>query len=318
MLLPSDNDSLYAALMARDPACDGFYYAGVKSTGAFCRLTCPARKPKRANVVFFPSTDDARNAGCRACLRCKPLDRNRPTSSAVDSLRERVRASPETRWTATVLAALGYNASTIRRAFKPEYGVTFAQFTRSHRLGFGVSSLRNGASVIEAQLDAGYESASGFRDAITKLVGEAPVRTQGCQTLSAQWLDTPIGAMLAIADETGMHLLEFGDRKALPGEITRLRQRIGPICFGRSEVLEVLAEQLAHYFSSMCTSFAVSIVQRGSVFQAAVWAALGQIPLGQTRTYGGLADVVGRPAAARVVAREWRQPGGHRHPPVIA
>jgi AraC family transcriptional regulator, regulatory protein of adaptative response / methylated-DNA-[protein]-cysteine methyltransferase len=136
-----------------------------------------------------------------------------------------------------------------------------------------------------------------------KLVGGTPVRTQACRILSAQWLETPIGAMLAIVDETGIRLLEFGDRKALPGEIARLRQRVGPICFGRSEVLEVLAEQLAHYFSGTRTSFAVSVVQFGTALQAAIWAALRQIPLGQTRSYGELADVAGRPAAARVVAR---------------
>ena len=158
-------------------------------------------------------------------------------------------------------------------------------------------------AVTEAQLDAGYKSASGFRAAITKMVGETPARTQGRQVLSAQWLDTPIGAMLAIASETGVHLLEFGDRKTLPGEIARLRQRIGPICFGPSEVLEVLAMQLDEYFSGKRSSFAVSVAQCGTAIETAIWAAMRQIPIGQTRSYPELADVANRPGATRAVAR---------------
>src|SRR4028118_1718358 len=89
MLLPHDDDTLFAALIARDPAYDGFAYVGVTTTGVFCRLTCPARKPKRGNVVFFSCRDAARDAGFRPCLRCKPLDRNRSGSEALTAPRGR-------------------------------------------------------------------------------------------------------------------------------------------------------------------------------------------------------------------------------------
>src|SRR5919107_1329675 len=119
-----DDDTLFAALLARDPAYEGFAYVGVTTTGIFCRLTCPARKPKRTNVVFFGCTDTARDAGFRPCMRCKPLDRNRPTSGVLEALRDRVRAEPERRWGEVDLRALGYDPSTVRRAFQREYGVT--------------------------------------------------------------------------------------------------------------------------------------------------------------------------------------------------
>ncbi len=70
-----DDDTLYAALLARDPAYDGFAFVGVKSTGVFCRLTCPARKPKRENTLFFDSIKGCVEAGFRPCLRCRPLER---------------------------------------------------------------------------------------------------------------------------------------------------------------------------------------------------------------------------------------------------
>ena len=303
MLLLHDDDTLFAALIARDPAYDGFAYVGVTTTGIFCRLTCPARKPKRTNVVFFACRDAAQDAGFRPCLRCKPLDPNRPTSAALKELRDRIGAEPERRWSAADLKALGYDPSTLRRAFQREYGVTFAQYARSQRLGLAVGRLQRGGSVLDAQLDAGYESGSGFREAIGRLIGDAPVRTAARPILAARWLDTPIGAMLAVADETGLHLLEFAERQALPREIARLKERVGPICFGQSKVIEALEHQLGQYFSGRRATFDVPVVQRGTAFEARVWEALQQVPSGQTRPYGEIARSIGRPDAPRAVAR---------------
>jgi AraC family transcriptional regulator, regulatory protein of adaptative response / methylated-DNA-[protein]-cysteine methyltransferase len=303
MLLPHDDDTLFAALIARDPAYDGFAYVGVTTTGIFCRLTCPARKPKRTNVVFFSCKDAAQDAGFRPCLRCKPLDRNRPASEALKALRDRIGAEPERRWSAADLKDLGYDPSTLRRAFQREYGVTFVQYARSQRLGHAVSRLRQGGSVLDAQLDAGYESGSGFREAVGRLIGDAPIRTAARPILVARWLDTPIGAMLAVADETGLHLLEFAERQALPSEIAGLKERVGPICFGQSKVIEALEHQLEHYFSGRSSSFDVPVVQRGTAFETMIWDALRQVPSGQTRSYGEIARSTGRPDAPRAVAR---------------
>lgn len=298
-----DDDTLFAALIARDPSYEGFAYVGVKTTGIFCRLTCPARKPKRTNVIFFGSCADAQAAGFRPCLRCKPLDGRQRPNLAFEALREKIRAEPERRWSAADVRALGYDPSTARRAFQREYGITFAQYARSQRLGHAVNRLRQGGSVMDAQLDAGYESGSGFREAITRLVGDAPARASERPLLTAQWLHTPIGAMLAIVDEAGVHLLEFADRTALPSEIARLRSRVGAICFGASPVLEELSRQIARYFGGQSTSFAIPVVQKGSAFEARVWEELRRIPAGSTRSYGEIARLIGRPDAPRAVAR---------------
>ncbi|WP_414473558.1 bifunctional transcriptional activator/DNA repair enzyme AdaA [Microvirga sp. M2] len=297
------DDTLFAALIARDPSYEGFAYVGVKTTGIFCRLTCPARKPKRDNVAFFGSCEEAQNAGFRACLRCRPLERQRPASGALDTLRGKITAEPERRWNAEDLRALGYDPSTVRRAFQREYGVTFAQYARAQRLGNAVERLQRGGSVMDAQLDAGYESGSGFREAITKLVGDAPQRATGRTILTARWLDTPIGAMLAITDDRGVHLLEFAERAALPTEIARLKSRVGPIRFGNGPVLDELTRQIEHYFSGRSPSFDIPVVQRGSAFEESVWQALREIPTGITRSYGEIARIMGRPDAPRAVAR---------------
>src|SRR5688500_472258 len=263
MQLLRDDDTLFAALIARDPSYEGFAYVGVKTTGIFCRLTCPARKPKRTNVVFFSCRDAAQEAGFRACLRCRPLDIKPPASEALHTLKERIKVEPDRRWSAGDLKALGYDPSTVRRAFQREYGVTFAQYARSQRLGLAVGTLQQGGSVMDAQLDAGYESGSGFREAVSRLIGDAPIRMTAHQILTAQWLDTPIGAMLAVVDDKGVHLLEFAERKALPNEIKRLRERVGPISFGHHPMLDRLAEQVEQYFSRQRTEFTLPIVQKG-------------------------------------------------------
>jgi AraC family transcriptional regulator of adaptative response/methylated-DNA-[protein]-cysteine methyltransferase len=303
MQMLRDDDTLFAALIARDPSYEGFAYVGVKTTGIFCRLTCPARKPKRDNVVFFACRNAAQEAGFRPCLRCKPLHIGPPTSGALRMMRDRIRAEPDRRWSAEDLKALGYDPSTVRRAFQREYGVTFVQYARSQRLGIAVSTLQQGGSVIDAQLDAGYESGSGFREAISRLIGDTPIRAAAHQILTAQWLDTPIGAMLAVADDAGVHLLEFAERIALPTEIKRLRERVGHISFGQHPMLDRLAGEMEQYFSGRLTVFTVPIVQKGTAYEAAVWDALRQIQVGQTRSYGEIAHGMDRPSAVRAVAR---------------
>jgi len=298
-----DDDTLFTALIARDPSYEGFAYVGVKTTGIFCRLTCPARKPKRTNVVFFACRDTAQEAGFRPCLRCKPLDIKPPASEALRVLQQRIKAEPDRRWSAGDLKSLGYDPSTVRRAFQREYGVTFAQYARSQRLGLAVGTLQQGGSVMDAQLDAGYESGSGFREAISRLIGDAPTRMTAHQILTAQWLDTTIGAMLAVVDDAGVHLLEFAERKALPNEIKRLRERVGPIRFGQHPMIDRLAGDIEQYFSGQLTAFTVPVVQKGTAFEASVWNALQQIPVGQTRSYGALAHTMERSTAVRAVAR---------------
>ncbi|HET6603585.1 MAG TPA: methylated-DNA--[protein]-cysteine S-methyltransferase [Xanthomonadaceae bacterium] len=302
MDLPLDPDALYAALLRRDPAYEGFAYVGVRTTGVFCRLSCAARKPRRDNVEFFDSCAAAQAAGFRACLRCRPLERGR-SDPLVHRVLRRVDAEPARRWTGAELHAAGFDPGSVRRAFLREYGTTFAQAMRARRLGQGMLRLQRGTPVVDAQLEAGYGSASGFREAVARLLGTAPAQARTRALLAARWLETPIGPMLAIAGAQGVHLLEFSDRTALPGELARLQRRLGPVCFGDNAMLDALAVQLTAYFDGSATGFDVPLAQHGSTFERTVWTALQAIPAGCTRSYGALAARLGRPGAARAVAR---------------
>ena len=122
---PSD-DTLYAALLARDAAYDGYAYAAVRTTGIFCRLTCPARKPKRAHVIFFETAAECLEAGFRPCLRCRPLSTGREPEPAVSALIDFLEQEPDRRWGERDLIERGYDPSTVRRQFKRRFDTRLA------------------------------------------------------------------------------------------------------------------------------------------------------------------------------------------------
>ena len=301
--LPSPQ-TLYAALLARDPAYDGHAFVAVATTGVFCRLTCPARKPLFRNVRFFATVPECLAAGFRPCLRCRPMDPLRAREPLVALLLDRLERDPGRPWSEDDVAALGLDPSTVRRAFKRHLGMTFLDLARLRGLGRGVDHLAAGGSVIEAQLEAGYDSGAGFRAAVTRLIGDAPAGLRGRDLLRADWIETPIGAMLAVADPHALHLLEFFDRSALPAELTRLRQATrSSISFGRLPPINQVEAELRGYFDGRLTRFSTPLACHGPEFTRLVWSELLAIPPGVTRSYGEIAAAMGHPTAARAVAR---------------
>ena len=305
-LLP-DRETLYQALLARDPAWEGRALVGVTSTGIFCRLTCPARKPRPENCQWFATPAEALGEGFRPCRRCHPLTPEAEGDGVVRQLLAALEAAPDRRWTEGCVAALGIDPSTARRAFRRHYGMTFLELARQTRLRGGVQRLAAGdAPVIEAQLDAGFDSASGFRAAFARLFGHPPaaMRGAGGPGLVADWLDTPLGGMIAVADARSLHLLEFVGRKALGAELRRLSATAGGrIGLGRSPAMDLAEAELARYFAAEEARFTVSLTLHGTPFHRQVWEALRTIPPGETVSYGALAARIGRPTASRAVAR---------------
>ncbi|HJR71451.1 MAG TPA: bifunctional transcriptional activator/DNA repair enzyme AdaA, partial [Gammaproteobacteria bacterium] len=247
--LPLDQETCYAALLGRDAEYDGTFYVGVRTTGIFCRPTCPARKPKRENCEFFADAQSALLASYRPCARCRPLSHPDETSDVVRRLVAAVEADPTKRWRDADFDALAMHASTARRQFQKRFGMTFVEYARARRLGSAFKAIRNGERVIDAQLDAGFESGSGFRDAFARIMG-APPRSRETRALFAAWLDTPLGPMTAVADESALHLLEFVDRRGLEREIERLRRRQkAGIAPGRTTPIAQIERELDAYFA---------------------------------------------------------------------
>lgn len=304
MLDLTNTDMLYAALLARDPAWEGRALVGVTTTGVFCRLTCPARKPLARNCRWFADADAAQAAGFRPCRRCHPLGATAEGDPLVRDLLAQLDAQPGRRWSEAGLRALGHDPSTVRRAFRRHFGQSFLEMARAARLRGGMARLAKGSAMIEAQMDAGFDSASGFRAAFARLFGHPPHRMRQGSDLLADWIDTPLGGMIAIADDGALHLLEFIDRKALPEGLRRLSVHVGGrVGLGRTPVHDMAEARLAAYFAGQDPRLDVPVALHGTPFQQQVWRALQAIPAGQTRSYAQLAAAIGRPAATRAVAR---------------
>lgn len=298
-----DDDTLYAALLARDPGFDGRAFVGVSSTGVFCRLTCPARKPERENCRFYSDVGACIQAGFRPCKRCHPLASATQNDPTVATLLKALDARPAYRWSEANVATMGFDPSTVRRAFKRHFGMTFLEMARSRRLAHGFSALSAG-SVIDAQLDAGFESASAFRAAFARLMGVAPGSLASDALLRAEHISTPLGDMIAVCDKRALHMLEFADRKALPTEMQRLHKHAkGSIGIGRFATHDQIAAELKAYFAKTSDHFATPLALHGTPFTRDVWRTLQTIPAGETRSYSALAAEIGAPHATRAVAR---------------
>lgn len=289
-------------MLDSDQSYEGIFYTAVKTTGIFCRPTCPARKPKPENVVFFKTPEDALSAGYRPCLRCKPLDASGIAPEWIRELLHRVDRAPNRRWTDEDLVRLNVDPLRLRRWFKEHFGTTFHTHIRARRLALALGTLREGASIDDAAHDHGYESVSGFREAFQQNLQTTPGNARTLPLLVYTRLLTPLGPMIAMAEDRGLVVLEFVDRPALSAEVEELRARHDyAVAPGRNTHLDRVEEEIAAYFAGDLQNFSVPLVTPGTEFQRRVWDVLRSIPYGALETYGSVAEKIGSPTASRAV-----------------
>jgi AraC family transcriptional regulator of adaptative response/methylated-DNA-[protein]-cysteine methyltransferase len=297
-------DTMVAAFMAGDGSYDGVFYTAVKTTGIFCRPACPARKPLPENVTFYATVREALLAGYRPCKRCTPLEAPGKPPAWVTRLIARVDAAPEVRVRAADLRAEGVDPGRARRWFKTHYGMTFSAFCRARRLSGALATIREGGNVDDAVFESGYLSHSGFRDAFTRTFGATPGKGASVDNVSLAWIESPLGPLIAGADDRGICLLEFSDRRMLEAQLATLARRLRrPLVPGEHHHLESLRSQLDEYFAGKRTVFEVPLNAPGTPFQERVWAELLKVPFGELRSYEQIAIGVGSPKAVRAVGR---------------
>ena len=199
---------------------------------------------------------------------------------------------------------MGLDPSTVRRTFKRQFGITFLEMARLRRLKHGFRDLADGKRVIDAQLTAGFDSPAAFRTAFAKLLGVAPGSFATDAMLKADWIETPLGPMIMVADQRCLHLLEFADRKALPTELQKiLKNTKGSLGIGRTQITDQTELELTEFFSGKRANFGIPLALHGTDFTNTVWRALQEIPAGTTCSYLDLAKSIDRPTATRAVAR---------------
>lgn len=292
------------AYLQKDTTYDGIFFLGVRTTGMFCRPSCSARKPLPRNVNYFSSVREAVFAGYRPCKRCRPLDTDgRPPdwvarvlalADGADGREERIRDSE--------VRNAGIDPSRACRYFQKHYGMTFQAYCRARRMGGALDQLRRGAALDDVALGNGYESHSGFRDAFARTFGRPPGTSRGVDCLLVSWIETPIGPVIAAANDQGLCLLEFTDRRMLETQFRTLKKLFScAIVPGDNAHLKQLRKELEKYFAGQLKVFSVPIVYPGSPFQERVWSELLRIPYGETRSYEDLARRVGSPNGHRAV-----------------
>jgi AraC family transcriptional regulator of adaptative response/methylated-DNA-[protein]-cysteine methyltransferase len=313
-------DEMYRAVERRDSSYEGTFITAVKTTGIFCRPGCTARTPRRDSVEFFATPRQALLAGYRPCKRCRPLESTEVAPLWVRGLLDRIERDPSARIRAADLRAMQINPARASRWFKQHHGMTFQAFHRARRLGCAMTALRHGNALDHAGAQSGYASLSGFRDAFARHFGQPPGRVRRPQNgdsasdsaaseqrcLVASWLDTPLGPMLAIANEDGLCLLEFVDRRMLETQLLRIRRRFQSAIVpdtGSHPHLHRIADELARYFRRELAVFTTPLSMRGSDFQLRVWNRLLKIPFGQILSYREMARDLTLRNAQRAVGR---------------
>ncbi len=295
---PLHDDDRWRIALAKDRRFDGVFVTGVHSTGIYCRPSCPARAPKRENVRFYATPDDAEAAGLRACKRCAPDQQSREEAAVLRVL-EIVRDADGPVSLEKLGAATDYSPTHLQRVFTRAVGMSPAAYARALRRERAEAALAHGPSVTEAIYEAGYSAPSRFYDDMKGQTGmSARDRRDGGagQTIHYTVVETTLGAMLVAATDRGVCRLAFNE-----GE-TELRAR-----FPKAELVEgaeqfrALFAQVTRAVESPGTGQDIPLDVQGTAFQQRVWDELRRIPTGETRSYGQLAAALGNPKASRAV-----------------
>jgi AraC family transcriptional regulator of adaptative response/methylated-DNA-[protein]-cysteine methyltransferase len=293
-----DADTAWAAFMRRDRSWDGRVIGAVRTTGIYCKPSCPARRPKREHVEFFVTAEEARAAGYRACLRCKPdeVGRDRDAVAKAVKLIEQAEEPPSL---GELADAIGYAPHHFQRMFKRDLGVSPAEYARGLRTRRAQDALKENGRVTDAIYDAGYSSPSGFYSDAKERLGMTPSAWRdGGRGETIRWahFDSPLGQMLIAATSKGICRLTFDDNDA---SLRRLFPNADIVEDAGS--LKELVEGALAAIESPLAARELPIDVAGTAFQEAVWRELRRIPPGETRSYAQIAAAIGQPKAVRAV-----------------
>jgi AraC family transcriptional regulator of adaptative response/methylated-DNA-[protein]-cysteine methyltransferase len=307
-------DARWLAVQARDRGADGEFVYAVRSTGIYCRPSCPSRKPRREQVVFFSLAEAAEQKGFRPCRRCRPraaVVRDGRTQAVAKVCREIERmiqsnGGEEARITLSELSArAGMSAHQLERAFRRVMGITPRQYADAQRMRRLKSRLRKGDDVTTALYDAGFGSSSRLYERAPAQLGMTPATyRKGGAGMQIHYtiVNSPLGRLLVGATDRGISALYLGEAD---GRLEEALHREYP----RAEIqrdrngLEGWVEKILAHLKGKEPHLDLPTDVQATAFQRRVWEELRKIPYGATRTYSEVARAIGKPKAIRAVAR---------------
>lgn len=301
-------DIYWQAVLTRDTQCDGVFVYAVQSTGIYCRPSCPARRPKREQVLFFCLPDAAQQAGFRPCQRCEP--QNTATRNSQAELVQRVchyiEGNLEHPLTLTTLSeAVSLSPHYLQRVFKRVMGITPCQYTEARRLNWLKAQLKEGQSVTTALYEVGYGSSSRLYERASSRLGMTPATyRQGGKGMQISYAiaDCPLGDLLVATTERGLCAVSLGNSDT--ELVTALLNEYPAAEFHQDDdVLSQSVKTLLEHLNSERIDLNLPLDLQATAFQWRVWEELRAIPYGSTRSYREIAQAIGHPKAVRAVAR---------------
>lgn len=291
-------------VMQRDARQDGRFVYAVKTTGVYCRPSCPSRRPRRESVEFFAEPRQAERAGYRACLRCKPTEISSQTQM-VQRARHILEGATEVVTLAELSRKVGVSPFYLQRLFRRATGLSPREYQSARRMQRMKHGLRQGDDVTTALYDAGFGSPSRLYEQTAPQLGMTPgTYRRGGQGVMITYAVVPsaLGRILVAATTRGVCAVRFGD------SATRLEQELRSEFHAATLVRDEAA--MRPYVQPLLASLRGERVTidlpldvRATAFQKRVWDALRRIPTGETRSYREVAEEIGEPSAVRAVAR---------------
>jgi AraC family transcriptional regulator, regulatory protein of adaptative response / methylated-DNA-[protein]-cysteine methyltransferase len=310
------SEAQWRAVEARDRAADGSFVYAVRSTGIYCRPSCPSRKPERVQVLFFKSPETAEEKGFRPCLRCRPCTihsrhaRAEAVAQVCREIEKRIHGEENSAGELPVtLAALsapvGLSSHQLERAFRSVMGITPRQYADAQRMHRLKTRLKKGDDVTTALYDAGFGSSSRLYERAPSHLGMTPATyRRGGVGMRIRYTiaDSPLGRLLVGATDRGISALYLGESDARLEAAIRKEYPRAEIRRDRNGMEGWIESILAHLRGREPHLDLPTDVQ-ATAFQRRVWEELRRIPYGTTRTYTQVARAIGRPKAIRAVAR---------------
>jgi AraC family transcriptional regulator of adaptative response/methylated-DNA-[protein]-cysteine methyltransferase len=305
---PPAEERFWQAVETRAADYDGVFYYGVRTTGVYCRPSCPSRRPKRENVLFFALPEAARQAGFRACMRCRPDEAviRDPQAELTQSLCRLIDQHLEEPLNFAALSeGVKLSQFHLQRLFKKLMGITPRQYAEARRAALFKTLVKGGQSVTEAMYGAGYGSSSRLYEKAAAQLGMTPAtyRKGGKgMKISYATAECALGLLLVAVTDKGICSVTLGDRSE---DLSRdLRAEFPQAEIGRDEErLQTQIRALLAHLAGQEPHPDLPLDVQGTAFQKRVWEELRRIPYGQTASYGEIARRIGQPSATRAVAR---------------
>jgi len=299
----------WQAVLERDRAANGKFVYGVRSTGIYCKPSCPSRRPGREQVIFFTEPQTAEEAGFRACRRCQPREDDAQVELIQHACRYIEAHLDEKVSLETLGAELGLSQTYAQRLFKRVMGISPRQYAEAQRLERIKNQLKEGISVTQTVYDVGYSSSSRLYERTPGQLGMTPTSYQrGGAGLLIEYtiVDSPLGRLLVACTERGVCRIGLDESDAVLEETLRHEYPAAQLRQDGARLHPWLNE-LMRYLSGEQPRLDLPLDIRATAFQWRVWEALQAIPYGQTRSYSDIASAIGQPTARRAVAQACKQ-----------